>query len=84
MTRRLLWFAVGAGSAGYAAIKVQELARQAAPRAIGERVTGSVVTTRDSIRGFAERARAAMAEREAELTAIYSRGASVDASGLQD
>lgn len=84
MIGRVFWFAVGAGSAVYAAVKVQELARQATPKAIGQRLGGSVVTVGDSVRSFAERARAAMAEREAELRGIYHRGTSSDAFGRPD
>ena len=69
MIGRIFWFAVGAGSAVYTAIKVQELARQATPKAIGQRVSGSVASLGEEFRSFTERARAAMAEREAELRA---------------
>ncbi len=85
MIGRVFWFAVGAGSAVYAAIKVRDLASQATPKAIGHRVTGSVATVGDSVRSFTERARAAMAEREAELRAqLGQRAESSDRPGLQD
>ncbi|HYP44572.1 MAG TPA: hypothetical protein VEQ66_05180 [Propionibacteriaceae bacterium] len=69
MIGKVFWFAVGAGSAVYTAIKIQGLARQATPRAIGQRVTDSVATLGEEFSSFVERARAAMAEREAELRA---------------
>lgn len=72
MIGRLFWMALGAGSAVYVAVKVRDLAQQATPKAIGQRVTGSVATVGDSVRSFTERARAAMAEREAELNAVFN------------
>jgi NADH:ubiquinone oxidoreductase subunit D len=73
MIRRVFWFAMGAGSAAYVAVKVRDLVQQATPKAISQRVTGSVVEVGGSVRGFTERLRAAMAEREAELRAELDR-----------
>ena len=64
---RVLWFALGAGVAVYGYSKVRASLRQATPQALGQRATGSAVELADSARGFVDRARAAMAEREAEL-----------------
>jgi hypothetical protein len=83
MIGRLFWMAVGAGSAVYVAVKVRDLAQQATPKAIGQRVGGSVATLGDSFRGFTERARAAMAEREAELNDVFY-GHGSDRLGLPD
>lgn len=78
----MFWFAMGAGTAAYAAIKMRDLVQQATPKAITERVTGSVVEVGGSVRGFADRLRAAMAEREAELRAELDRhGARADRLG---
>lgn len=92
MIGRLFWMAVGAGSAVYVAVKLRDLAQQATPRAIGQRVTESAATVGHSVLSFTDRVRAAMAEREAELNAVFSeqsvagnqRGTSSDLLGLPD
>jgi Family of unknown function (DUF6167) len=67
MIRRIFWFAVGAGVAVFVVIRVREYMKQATPEAIGSRVADSAAGITSSVRDFADRARAAMAEREAEL-----------------
>ena len=67
MIRRLLWFALGAGVAIFVWIKVREYLRKARPEAIGQRVAESASGISESARGFVDRVRAGMAERETEL-----------------
>jgi len=67
MVSRLFWVAVGAGTAIFVTIKVRDYLRQATPEAIGSRARESAASLTDSARDFADRVRAAMAERETEL-----------------
>ena len=67
MIRRLLWFALGAGVAIFVSIKVREYLKKARPDAIGQRVAESASGISESARGFVDRVRAGMAERETEL-----------------
>ena len=69
MIGRLFWFALGAGVAVWGVGKLRSTVRRASPEVIGHRLAGSVVGLGDSARDFADRVRAAMAEREAELRA---------------
>jgi Family of unknown function (DUF6167) len=67
MIKRVFWFAVGAAVTVFVVIRVREYMKQATPQAIGSRVADSAAGITGSVRDFADRARAAMAEREAEL-----------------
>ena len=67
MIRRFFWFALGAGVAIFIFVKIRELLSKATPEAIGNRVADTAAGVGASARDFTERARAAMAEREAEL-----------------
>jgi hypothetical protein len=79
MMGRLLWFTVGAGVAVWASSKVRESLRRASPEALGQRVAASASGLGESARDFVDRARAAMAEREAELRQALEGGARSDA-----
>ena len=67
MFRRLFWFAIGAGVAIFLSIKIREYLKKARPEAIGQRVAESASGISESARGFVDRLRAGMAERETEL-----------------
>jgi hypothetical protein len=67
MLRRLLWFLVGAGVAIFFYVKIRNYFKKARPEAIGHRVAESASGVSESARGFIDRVRAGMAERETEL-----------------
>jgi hypothetical protein len=67
MIRRILWFVLGAGVAIFISIKIRQYLKKARPEAIGQRVAESASGISDSARGFVDRVRAGMAERETEL-----------------
>jgi hypothetical protein len=67
MFRRLFWFAIGAGVAVFVIMKIRAYVKQARPEAIGHRVAESASGISESARGFVDRVRAGMAERETEL-----------------
>jgi hypothetical protein len=67
MLRRLFWFAIGAGVAVFVIMKIRGYLKQAHPEAIGQRVAESASGISESARGFVDRVRAGMAEREMEL-----------------
>ena len=67
MFRRLFWFAVGAGVAVFASAKIRGYMKKTSPEAIGHRVAESASGMSQSARGFVDRIRAGMAERETEL-----------------
>jgi len=67
MLRRLLWFLVGAGVAIFVYLKIRDYIKKARPEAIGHRVAESASGVSESARGFIDRVRAGMAERETEL-----------------
>jgi Family of unknown function (DUF6167) len=67
MLRRLFWFALGAGVAIFVVMKIRAYLKQARPGAIGQRVADSTSGIGESARGFVDRVRAGMAERETEL-----------------
>jgi Family of unknown function (DUF6167) len=67
MFRRLFWFAIGAGVAVFVIMKIREYTKKARPEAIGHRVAESASGISDSARGFVDRVRAGMVERETEL-----------------
>ncbi len=67
MVRRLLWFFIGAGVAIFVYLKIRDYLRKARPEVIGHRVAESASGVSESARGFIDRVRAGMAERETEL-----------------
>jgi Family of unknown function (DUF6167) len=67
MFRRLVWFVIGAGVAVFAYTKIRQYMKKASPDAIGQRVADTAGGISDSARGFVDRIRAGMAERETEL-----------------
>ena len=67
MVRRLFWFAIGAGVAVFVIMKIRSYLKKARPEAIGQRVAESASSVSESARGFIDRLRAGMAERETEL-----------------
>ena len=67
MFKRLFWFAIGAGVAVFVIMKIRGYLKQARPEAIGQRVAESAGGISESARGFVDRVRAGMAEREMEL-----------------
>jgi hypothetical protein len=67
MFRRLLWFLIGAGVAIFVYIKIRNYLRKVRPEVIGQRVADSAGSVSESARGFVDRLRAGMAERETEL-----------------
>ena len=67
MLRRVIWFSIGAGVAIYAYVKLRDTLKQATPQAITDRVGASAAGLTDRAQDFADRVRAASAEREAEL-----------------
>jgi len=64
---RLVWMAVGIGAGVFAAVKARQYTTRATSPAIGDRVAGSTVSVGERAASFADRVRAGMAEREAEL-----------------
>ncbi len=67
MVRRILWFVLGACVAIFLSMKIRQYLKKARPEAIGQRVAESASGISDSARGFVDRVRAGMAERETEL-----------------
>ena len=67
MLRRLFWFLIGAGVAIFVYLKIRDYLKKARPEAIGQRVAESASSVSESARGFIDRVRAGMAERETEL-----------------
>jgi hypothetical protein len=67
MTRRIFWFAVGAGVTMYVVFKARDYIDKHSPEALVDKVQQTVVDAGDSARAFVSRVRAASAEREAEL-----------------
>jgi hypothetical protein len=67
MLRRLFWFLIGAGVAIFVCLKIRDYLKKARPEAIGQRVAESASSVSESARGFIDRLRAGMAERETEL-----------------
>ena len=67
MVRRLLWFAIGAGVAVFVIMRIRAYLKMARPEVIGHRVAESASGISESARGFVDRVRAGMAERETEL-----------------
>ena len=67
MIGRFFWFALGAGVAIFVFVKIRNSLRRATPQAVGQRVVDQASGLGASARGFTDRVRAAMAEREAEI-----------------
>jgi hypothetical protein len=67
MFRRLFWFAIGAGVAVFVIMKIRAYLKKTRPEAVGHRVAESASGISESARGFVDRVRAGMAERETEL-----------------
>jgi hypothetical protein len=67
MFRRLFWFAIGAGLAIFISVKIRQYLKKASPESVGHRVAETANGISDSARGFVDRFRTGMAEREAEL-----------------
>ena len=67
MFRRLFWFLIGAGVAIFVYLKIRDYLKKARPEAIGQRVAESASSVSESARGFIDRLRAGMAERETEI-----------------
>jgi hypothetical protein len=67
MFRRLFWFVIGAGVAVFIYTRIRQYMKKASPDAIGQRVADTANGISDSARGFVDRIRAGMAERETEL-----------------
>ena len=84
MIGRLFWFALGVGVAVWVGSKVRESFHRASPSALGQRVAASVSGVGESARDFTDRARAAMAEREAELREALQGRTQSDALGLPE
>ena len=85
MIGRLFWFAAGAGVAVWAVGKVKASLHRATPEAVSQRVAASLGGLGSSARDFADRVRAGMAEREAELRAeMEQRGTKPDRLGLTE
>lgn len=67
MSKRVFWFAVGAGVTIYVVAKARKYAQEHSPEALVDKVQQSVVDLGESAKTFVSRVRAASAEREAEL-----------------
>jgi hypothetical protein len=67
MIKRLVWLVIGAALGAFAIKKVRDYLRKSTPEAIGHRLVDSAGGLGESAGAFIDRARAAMAEREAEL-----------------
>ena len=67
MLRRILWFTIGTGVGVFVVLKARDYLRRATPAAVQDRVGQAAVGMGDRITEFMTEARAAMAEREAEL-----------------
>jgi hypothetical protein len=67
MSKRIFWFAVGAGVTIYVVAKARKYAEEHSPEALVDKVQQTVINVGGSARTFVSRVRAASAEREAEL-----------------
>jgi Family of unknown function (DUF6167) len=67
MFQRLFWFVIGAGVAVLVYTKLRQYTKKASPEAIGRRVADTTSGVSASARGFVDRIRAGMEERETEL-----------------
>lgn len=73
MIKRLLWFVIGAAVGIFVIKKVRDYLSKATPEAVGQRLADQAGSLGDSASSFVDRARAAMAEREAELRDALGR-----------
>ncbi len=73
MIKRLLWFGIGAAVGILVIKKLRDYLRRSGPEAIGRRLASQAGGVGESAAGFVDRARAAMAEREAELRDALGR-----------
>lgn len=73
MIKRLIWFVIGAAVGILVIKKIRDYLRRASPEAIGRRLSSQAGGLSESAAGFVDRARAAMAEREAELRDALGR-----------
>ncbi len=67
MIKRLFWFVVGVAVGVFVIKKVRDSLAKSTPEAISNRVVEGAGNLGESAAAFVDRARAAMAEREAEL-----------------
>lgn len=67
MIKRLVWFVIGAAVGIFVIKKVRDYLAKSTPEAVGQRLAGRAGSLGESASSFVDRARAAMAEREAEL-----------------
>ena len=78
MIKRLLWFVIGAAVGIFVIKKVRDYLAKSTPEAVGRRVRTGLAdragSLGESAADFVDRARAAMAEREAELRDALGQG----------
>lgn len=78
MIKRLLWFLIGAVAGIFVIKKVRDYLAKSTPDAVGRRVRTGLAdragSLSESAADFVDRARAAMAEREAELRDALGQG----------
>lgn len=67
MSKRIFWFAVGAGVTIYVVTKARRYAHEHSPEALVDKAQQTVVSFGEQALTFVSRVRAASAEREAEL-----------------
>lgn len=79
MLKRVLWFTVGAGVGVFVVLKARDYLRRATPAAVQDKMGEAAVGMGERVSEFVARARAAMAEREAELRDTLGLSAAHDA-----
>ncbi len=72
--RRLLWLGIGLAVGGLVFRALSKKARAFTPQGIAGSVQQSAVGALESIRTFVEDVREGMAEREAEIRAVFAEG----------
>lgn len=65
--KRLLWFLIGVVIGAFVIKRVREYLQRRAPEALGNKMAETAGSVGDAATGFADRVRAAMAERESEI-----------------
>ncbi len=65
--KKVFWFSIGIGVGVFVVVKARGYLRQATPAAVQDRVSQAAVGVGERLSSFVAEARAAMAEREAEL-----------------
>lgn len=78
MLRRIVWFTIGTGVGVLVVLKARDYLRRATPAAVQDRMGQAAVGMGDRISAFVADARAAMAEREAELRDTLGLGEARD------